>query len=404
LNNSGHLTPNSEKEKNKMERNASFVKENSQLQAKYAHLLEGISHPSKNPRDITLERNKMAILFENATQDFCINNGFRDMKHIEESVNLSTAATTFLTTRLPMIRQIYSKLVARQLVSIQPMTQPDTRAFYYDFYRDDSTKLNADSYNQRNYSNSTEYVSGTEPGDFDPSIKELELVVTGTTVSATTKKLKTQWTVELEQDIYAYHGIDVKVDLHEALVTNIIRELDYTLLYTMYAGATGGSATFDQTVPDGISYQDRKFWMEGICEKMVDIDNQIFKKTYRKTTWAVTTPDIAAFLEKMGGFVANPDADQGQIISTGGRYFSGTLNKRWKIIVDPFFPDGKMMLGYSGNSWLECCCVFMPYIPLFFVDGGTEAHSFKKVMACMTRNGIFLCRPDQIGILTVTGS
>lgn len=383
---------------------ATFIKTNPELIAKFGHLLEGIEHPSKDPKLTQYEKNRMALMMENATKHFCLTESFRSLDHVKEAVNTTAAAVAFTTRALPMIRKVYPNMIARQLVSFQTMAQPTMKVFYYDIKRDDNTSLSEDIYNQRDYANSSEYASGNHPGDFNPAIKEINLSITDANVAATEKKLKAQWTLEAQQDIMAYHGLDVEQDMVGALASEVTRELDYTILYQLLNGATGGAATFDQTVPAGISYTDRKVWMEGIYEKMCDIDTQIFKKTYRKTTWAVTSPEIALFIEKMHGFVADTSVDQ-QVISTGGRYFTGTLNRRWKIFVDPFFPSNKLLMGRNDpNNWLDTCAVFCPYIPLYFSQTVQDPHSFKMVKSIMTRNAFSLTRGDLLGVLTVSGS
>ena len=117
------------------------------------------------------------------------------------------------------------------------------------------------------------------------------------------KKLKGNVTIEVEQDLMAYHGLAAMGLITGSMGAELTREWDRTIIADLFAGATGGIAYFNQTPPAGITYGDRKVWMETLFEKFVDVDTQIFKKRFRKTNYIVVPADQAGFLEKMEGFV-----------------------------------------------------------------------------------------------------
>jgi len=378
-----------------------FTERNEQIFKTFGHLMEGVTHYTKNEDLAKVQQNKMAVLIDNAIKDFGLKTGLPSYEAIKEAMTTNASAATFVKTQLPLIRKVFPSMISQELVSVQPMSQPTTKIFYYDIQRDDATSVSADIHNRRTYADNEEYNPNSPK-----AIKEIVLKITDSSLTAVEKKLKASNTIESYQDIMAYHGINVASDLNFALGAEIVREWDRMVLQYMLDGATGGAATFDQSVPAGITYTDRKVWMETFYEKLIDIDTQIFKKTYRKTNWIVVPAEVAGFMEKMAGFRADDAATVEQkIISTGGRYFMGTLNSRWRIYVDPFFPANKVLMGYNNASnWMDTCYVWAPYILSYFSDPFTNPDTFVTTRAILSRAGMKCVRGDLLGVLTITGS
>jgi hypothetical protein len=370
------------------------------LKRRYGRLVEGCKHFSNLPSLNERVQQNMLIQLENATRNFIVPRGFRDYDEVVEVMTRTDDAAIFVTTQFPMMLKAHAEMISREIVSEQPMDQSVKNVFYYDVKRDDGTSTADGIHVNRNYSNNVEY----NP-DSPQAIKTIELSVTEATVSATEKKLKAVWTTEAEQDFNSYHNLSVDADLGNALYTTVASEWDRTILEALLQGATGGSATFDQTTPGGISYADRKHWMETLFERCIDVDTQIFKKTYKKTNWIVVNADVGGFLEKLDGFVADSVDLTQKIISSGGRYFAGTLKKRWRIYVDPFFPANKMLMGFNNPAdWKDTCFVWAPYIPVYFSDVFLNPDTFVKTRSILSRNGYFYARPDLCGVVTLTGS
>jgi hypothetical protein len=158
------------------------------------------------------------------------------------------------------------------------------------------------------------------------------------------------------------------------------------------------------TQPSGLSYEDRKFWMETIFEKVLDVDNSIFCKRYRRTNFMVVPANIGSFMEKGQGFTASPTGANAQIVRTGGRYFSGTLQNRWRVYVDPFL-SGTILMGYNNASdWTDTAFVLAPYIPLYLSAMFQDPNTLHNVKAVMSRMAMVTTVPDLLGKVTVTGS
>jgi len=379
----------------------SFTERNDQIHAQFGHLIEGVKHRSNDPMLNQLEENKLEVLMDNSVKQFCHSHRLQgdSLATVKEAMNTSADAVIFVKTQLPLVRKVFMNSIVRNLVSIQPMSQPDMKIHYYDIVRDDDSSIADDVHTQRTYGDNVEY----DPNN-PTAIKSLRAKITGTSITAIEKKLKANWSIEASQDFEAYHSVNIETELSNALGTEITTEWDRCILETMYQGATGGAKTFDQTIPSGISYTDMKVWREELLAAIIDVDVQIFRKTYRKTNWIVTSPEIGAFLEKMLMFVPDPVSAELQIINSGGRYLTGVLNKRWTVYIDPFFPVNKILMGYNGASWLDTCMVWAPYVLAFMTQSFTNPTTFESVRAIMSRAASKLVRPDLLGLVTVSGS
>jgi len=372
-----------------------------ELEDRYGHLIEKVSHWSGDKSIIEMEKRKSLIMLENAVNHYCNDKGITGgYKKLMETMTTNADSVAFVTQKLPMIMNVYPNMISKDLVSVQPMSQPTMKIFYQDVKRDDGSSLSDAIHANRNYSNNVEYNESSPT-----AIKEIELGITSASIDAIEKKLKARWTVESEQDIMVYHGVNVGNTLSNSLSSNIVWEWDRIILQDMLDSATGGSATFDQTEPAGLTYSDRKFWMETFFEAANSVDGQIFKKRYRKTNFMVVPADIATFIEDMDSFKADSVSIDQKVIATGGRYFSGTLKNRWRVYVDPFFPSNKVLMGYNNpGNWTETSYIWAPYILQYFSDVFLDPETFKKVRSLLSRSAYKAVVPNLLGTITITGS
>lgn len=383
---------------------ASFIERDQRLIDKYGHLLDEAKHYTGNAKLNEMEENKMAILIDNAVRASCVENGIDyntfDLAKVEETAQTATGSIAYMIkTKMAMIGQVFPNMMSREIVSLQPIPQPTYKIFYNDFKRDDDSSLADAIHTNRNYANNVEY----DPDD-PTAVKTITFEITSEDVAATTKKLKGNVTIEVEQDLMAYHGMAAMSLITGAMGAELTREWDRTIIADLFAGATGGTAYFNKTVPSGITYGDRKAWMETLFEKFVDVDTQIFKKRYRKTNYIIVPADEAGFIEKMEGFVPDTTSVDTKVLKTGGRYFSGTLKNRWRIYVDPFI-EGEILLGYNNpGDWTETSYVFSPYEMAYLSPEVTNPNTFVKTRAVMSRAARKLVIADLLGKVILTQS
>ena len=141
-------------------------------------------------------------------------------------------------------------------------------------------------------------------------------------------------------------------------------------------------------------------WYETLIETVNDISAQIHRKTLRGgANFLVTSPEVANILEFTSGFRASVthDDDTGQI----GGYKDGSINKKWDLYVDPYFPRNIILVGRKGSSFLESGYVYSPYVPLQTTPTIFGPEDFTPRKGVMTRYGKKMVRPDMYGVVVV---
>lgn len=258
----------------------------------------------------------------------------------------------------PMVRRVFPKLIANELVSVQPMSQPDGKVFYLDFYRSATPGTAAD----RVDASSDEDYADRLPGG---AVKEVTFKVSSASVSAKEKALKAKWQIETQQDLKAYHGEDAETLLMGVTANEISRETDMELILDIESKVGAGNVNWVYTVPTSGAYSglDPKVYKETLYDAITDANNLIFKKVYRNATWMLADADTCARLEKLEKFKLFEGADA-QTENVGVIRF-GTLAQKYKVYKHPWFSANKILLGFKGGTWIETGYVYAPYIPLF---------------------------------------
>ena len=249
-------------------------------------------------------------------------------------------------------------------------------------------------------------------------IPEIDIKVDSIAITAMTKKLKAKWTPELGQDLNAYHNIDAEVELTSILSEQIALEIDREILADLVNGATAGTYYWSRSpglfvdrvtgAEVGASAKAPDFtgtvseWYETLIETINDVSAQIHRKTLRGgATHVVCGPEVANILEFTAGFRANvtADADKGDI----GAVKVGSLNKKFEVIVDPYFPRNVILVSRIGKSFLESGYVYAPYVPLQTTPTIFGTEDFVPRKGVMTRYGKKMVRPDMYGLVIVRG-
>jgi len=248
-------------------------------------------------------------------------------------------------------------------------------------------------------------------------IPEIDIKVDSIAVTAVTKKLKAKWTPELGQDLNAYHNLDAEVELTGILSEQIALEIDREILGDLVKGATAGTRYWSRApglfvdskgAELGATSASPDFtgtvseWYETLIETINDVSAQIHRKTLRGgANFVVCSPEVANILEFTSGFRASvtADADRGDI----GAVKTGSLSKKFDVMVDPYFPRNVLLVGRRGNSFLESGYVYAPYVPLQVTPTIFGQEDFVPRKGVMTRYAKKMVRPDMYGIVIVRG-
>ena len=248
------------------------------------------------------------------------------------------------------------------------------------------------------------------------ALPEIAIKVDSTAITAVTRKLKASWTPELAQDLNAYHNLDAEVELTGILSEQIALEIDQEILSDLISGAkasklywsrrpglfvnrvTGADATSLDSPPDFTGSVSE--WYETLIETINDVSADIHRKTLRGgANFLVCGPEVANILEFTAGFRASVTHDD----ATGsvGAVQIGSINKKWDLHVDPYFPRNVILVGRKGSSFLESGFVYAPYVPLQVTPTIFDPDTFTPRKAVMTRYGKKMVRPDMYGLVVV---
>jgi hypothetical protein len=257
---------------------------------------------------------------------------------------------------------------------------------------------------------------GTTPWTFEGSseIPEIELKVDSFSITARTRKLKASWTPELGQDLNAYHNLDAEVELTSMLSEQIGLEIDQEILNDLVKGQTAGVKYWSRRPGKFVNRQtgadisngsnppdftgNVSMWYETLVETINDVSALIHRKTLRGgANFLVCSPEVANILEFTSGFRASVthEAEKGSI----GAVKVGDLNKKWDVIVHPYFLRNVILVGRKGGSFLESGYVYAPYVPLQSTPTIFDPDNFTPRKAVLTRYGKAMVRPDMYGLV-----
>ena len=289
----------------------------------------------------------------------------------------------FTTYAFPLVRRVMSRLIAPELFVVQPMSQPTGKVFFMDFKygTTDSPTTEGDRIDvQANFNE--DYGDRTpETGDTN----EMNMAISEATVTAVQKALRAEWTIEAQQDLFAYHGLNAEEELMAAMADEIVREIDRELIGDCLTGVGAGTVTWDAGGYSGTLPSEQKAWNETLYEAIVEANNEIYKRRYRDATWIVADPDTVSRLEKLQGFHLSHDSDAGFGVQHRGRHLFGTLKNRWNIYKDPWMTSNTMLIGYRGDSWMDAGFVYAPYIPFYVSPVLIDPSTMKPRRGMMSR-------------------
>lgn len=268
------------------------------------------------------------------------------------------------------------------------------------------------------------FESDFSTSDTSPIIPEIDIKIESIAVTTVTRKLRARWSPELAQDLNAYHSLDAEVELTQILSEQIALEIDREILSDLLREAnganlywsrapgkfvnkqTGAEVLLSSTLAPGPTFQGTvREWYEVLVETIIDAANTIHRKTLRgSANFVVTSPDVATILEASVAWrpLFSIDA-QGQVANpfTLGAEPVGTLNNRFTVYKDPYFPQNKILIGYKGKNYLETGYVYAPYVPLIVTPTIFAPEDFTPRKGVMTRYGKRMVRSDFYATVTV---
>ena len=238
----------------------------------------------------------------------------------------------------------------------------------------------------------------TAQGEDNP-FQEMGFSIEKVTVTANTRALKAEYSMELAQDLKAVHGLDAETELSNILSAEILAEINREVVRTIYATAVTGAqigtttaGTFDLDTDSNGRWMVEK--VKGLAFQIEREANAIAKATRRgKGNIMICSSDVASALA-MAGILDYNSALQSQVsltVDDTGNTFAGTLFGRIKVYIDPYFVASGTsefaVVGYKGTNAYDAGLFYCPYVPLQMVRA-VDTTTFQPKIGFKTRYGM----------------
>lgn len=326
---------------------------------------------------------------------------------------------------ISLVRRSLPNLIAYDICGVQPMTGPTGLIFamrsMYDTTRTPSSGIEA-FFNEANtgfsgtgaaqtalaigsatantfVANGAPVPSVTTAVGEDNPFREMGFSIEKVTVTANTRALKAEYSMELAQDLKAVHGLDAETELSNILSTEILAEINREVVRTIYATAVTGAqigtttaGTFDLDTDSNGRWMVEK--VKGLAFQIEREANAIAKATRRgKGNIMICSSDVASALA-MAGILDYNSALQSQVnltVDDTGNTFAGTLFGRIKVYIDPFFvatgTSEFAVIGFKGTNAYDAGIFYCPYVPLQMVRA-VDTTTFQPKIGFKTRYGM----------------
>lgn len=247
---------------------------------------------------------------------------------------------------------------------------------------------------------------GVDSGNVFP---QMAFTIEKVTVTANTRALKAEYTMELAQDLKAIHGLDAETELANILSAEILaeinREVVRTINITAEAGAQENTTTagvFDLDTDSNGRWSVEKF--KGLMFQLEREANAIAKQTRRgKGNIVICSSDVASALQMAGVLDYTPALNSNNLqVDDTGNTFAGVLNGRLKVYIDPYALGGNYLtVGYKGSSAFDAGLFYCPYVPLQMVRA-VDQSTFQPKIGFKTRYGM-VANPFAEGLVKGNG-
>ena len=428
-----------------------------QLQEKWAPLLnhEGCEKISDNHR-----RAVTAVLLENQEKFLREQSAFEHGGMLTEGPNMSVGtdgyqgghtantAAGFDPVLISLIRRSMPNLVAYDLAGVQPMSGPTGLIFAmrskYEtaggdeaFFNEPNTAFSGqddDFNNTGGWTNGgvgmgTTAQAGSNPGLLNPTatatetdynvgqgmrtdyaeklgdgtegeFNQMAFSIEKVTVTAKSRALKAEYSLELAQDLKAIHGLNAEAELANILSTEILAEINREVIRTIYKtaeqGAVNNTATagqFDLDVDSNGRWSVEKF--KGLLFQIERDANAIAQRTRRgKGNIILCSADVASALTMAGVLDYTPALNANLNVDDTGNTFAGVLQGKYRVYIDPYSAntgtgtsDQYYVVGYKGSSPYDAGLFYCPYVPLQMVRAVGE-NTFQPKIGFKTRYGM----------------
>jgi hypothetical protein len=391
-----------------------FLSEN--YQEKWSAILD---HPDLPQIKDNYKRQVTAVLLENQEKSLR-----EERQALFETPTNNISATSGIDKYDPiligLVRRAMPNLMAYDICGVQPMTGPTglifaMRSIYGGAGANRAPAGRTEAlFNEANTSFSSSFTdaTGNNPvfGTYNTAnatntgameaqtdFAEMSFSIDKTTVTAKSRALKAEYTVELAQDLKAIHGLDAEAELSNILSQEFMFEINREVVRTIYKVAKAGSpatataGTFDLDVDSNGRWSVERF--KGLLFNIERDANHIAQDTRRgKGNFIVCSADVASALAMSGVLDYTPALSTNLNVDDTGNTFAGVLNGRFRVYIDPYSANlgasnQFYMVGYKGTSPYDAGMFYCPYVPLQMVRA-IDPNSFQPKIGFKTRYGL----------------
>jgi hypothetical protein len=376
------------------------------------------------------------------------------------SANAGSPVAGFDPVLISLIRRSMPNLVAYDLAGVQPMNGPTglifamrsrytnqtgTEALFNEadtaFSGQSSNFDNTDGFTNGAVGMGTTAQQGTNPGLLNPEgsqtattynvgqgmrtdnaenlgdgsegqFNEMAFSIEKVTVTAKSRALKAEYSLELAQDLKAIHGLNAEAELANILSTEILAEINREVIRTIYSVAESGAqanvataGTFDLDVDSNGRWSVEKF--KGLIFQIERDANAIAQRTRRgKGNMILCSADVASALTMAGVLDYTPALNANLNVDDTGNTFAGVLQGKYRVYIDPYSANVSAnqyyVVGYKGSSPYDAGIFYCPYVPLQMVRAVGQ-DTFQPKIGFKTRYGI-VANPFSQGTSAISGA
>ena len=401
------------------------------LQEKWQPVLE---HPELPKIEDSYRRAVTTVILENQEKALNEDRNFLTETAPTNFVGGNASLDTWDPILISLVRRAMPNLIAYDICGVQPMTGPTGLIFAMrarfasmdgaealaDEAIPDISNQNAagtigggdigatetnpavlnDSPSAGTYTSATgqSTVQGEALGDSsDNAFSEMAFSIEKHTVTAVTRAMKAEYTMELAQDLKAIHGLDAETELANILSAEILAEINREVVRNIYVSAVAGAQTntttagiFDLDTDSNGRWSVEKF--KGLMFALERDANAIGQQTRRgKGNIILCSADVASALQMAGVLDYTPALNNNLNVDDTTTTFAGVMNGRYKVYVDPYAANVAAsqyyICGYKGTSPYDAGMFYCPYVPLQMVRAVGE-NSFQPKIGFKTRYGM----------------
>jgi hypothetical protein len=396
-----------------------------ELQSKWQPIIEHADLPEISDSH---KKSVTAVCLENTEKSLKEEQGFGPASLLEAAPTNATGSNVdnYDPVLISLVRRAMPNLVAYDLVGVQPMTGPTglifamrsrytnqtgTEAFYNEANTEHSTVVAGSGNNTLGQSqdgtqpsgNSTSYnfaegmsIAQAEAlgSSGNTAFAEMAFSIEKIAVTAKSRALKAEYSMELAQDLKAIHGLDAETELANILSTEILAEINREIVRTVnlvaVTGAqqnTSSAGTFDLDIDSNGRWMVEKF--KGLMFQIEREANEIARGTRRgKGNIMLCSSDVASALQMAGVLDYTPALNSNNLaVDDTGNTFAGVLNGRLKVYIDPYSTVDFACVGYRGSNPYDAGMFYCPYVPLTMVKAVGES-DFQPRIGFKTRYGM----------------